>query len=274
MGFILVDRISGAGPGRARGVLRLPPGLDGVPACMAAEAVGQLVAWIAIERSGFSRRPVAALAARVSAPGTPPTAGLLDLEAEIESVDESAVVYSGRALAAGSEAVKLEGCVGPMLPLGEFDDPERMRSLHAELVSSGRSEGSSGAPEFPRIAPRRLERGEGIVRAELEAPREAAFYADHFPRRAVFPGTLLLDAVLRLVEPVAAASLGLPEGAPPSRVAVAGAKMRSFVEPGTVLGLEARLVAVEGSSARLRIAARAGRPVATAAVEIAFEGAP
>jgi len=273
MGFILVDRISGAGPGRATGVVKLPAGLGGVPACMAAEAVGQLAAWIAMERSNFTRRPVAGLAARVIAPGTPPSAALLDLEAEIESVDESAVIYSGRALAAGREAVKLEGCVGPMLPLGDFDDPDAMRKLHGELVSSGRSE-STSRPEFPRIAPRLLDLGEGVARAELEAPREAGLYADHFPRRAVFPGTLLLDAVLRLVQPLAAASLGLPLGAPPSRVSVTGAKMRSFVEPGTVLELQTRLVGVEGSSVRLRMAARAGRPVATAAVEIAFEEAP
>jgi len=274
MGFILVDRISGTSPGRARGVLKLPAGVDGAPACMAAEAVGQLAAWIAMERSGFCLRPVAGVAGKVLAPGKPPAAPLLDLEVEIESLDDRAVIYSGSALASGREAVKLEACLGPMLPIEKFDDPERMRSLHAELVSSGRSEGSSGPPEFPRIAPRRIEREGGIARAELEAPREARFYADHFPRRAVFPGTLLLDAMIRLAEPVAAASLGLPEGSAPSNVSVSGAKMRAFVEPGAILELEASLERVDGSSARLRLSARAARPVATAGVEITFEEAP
>ena len=274
MGFILVDRISGTARGRARGVLKLPAGVEGVPACMAAEAVGQLAAWIAMERSGFSLRPVAGVAGKVRGPGRPPAARLLDLEVEIESMDDRAVIYSGRALASEREAVKLEGCLGPMLPIERFDDPERMRSLHAELVSTGRNEGSSGPPEFPRITPRRIQREGGIARAELEAPREAGFYADHFPRRAVFPGTLLLDAMIRLAEPVAAVSIGLSEESAPSSVSVSGAKMRAFVEPGDILALEASLERVEGSSARLRLSARAARPVATAGIEIAFEEAP
>jgi 3-hydroxymyristoyl/3-hydroxydecanoyl-(acyl carrier protein) dehydratase len=274
MGFILVDRIAARGPVRATGCLELPEGMDAAPACMAAEAVGQLAAWIAMERSDFRRRPVAGLAGRVAAPGRPPAARLLELEVDIESLDESAVIYSGRALASGSEAVRLERCLGPMLPIEEFEDPGRARSLHAELVGSGRSAGRESPPEFPRAALRRIESDGGSARAEIEAFPEAAIYADHFPRRAVFPGTLLLDAILRLAEPLAAAALR-PADAGPSRVTVSDAKMRSFVEPGAILELEARILSAEGSTARLRLSARgAGRLVAGAQAELAFEAAP
>ena len=46
------------------------------------------------------------------------------------------------------------------------------------------------------------------LRANLNVPREATFFADHFPRNPVFPATLLLDAQIRVAAELVEKSCG------------------------------------------------------------------
>ncbi|MGH8801902.1 MAG: hypothetical protein ACREX6_06370, partial [Casimicrobiaceae bacterium] len=127
--------------------------------------------------------------------------------------------------------------------------------------------------------------------ASLDVPREAPFFGDHFPRRAVFPATLLLDTMLRLALDGAVGAPAL-SGAAPRALKVTHVKMRSFIEPGQHLDLDVELAdiadashgnqpaaradhggwpAVDAGNAVLRamlFARTAGRMVATARVEI------
>ena len=95
--------------------------------------------------------------------------------------------------------------------------------------------------------------------ADLDVPVDARFFADHFPRRHVFPATLLLHAMIGLaVEVSAEAGLRLV----PSRMS--NVKVRSFTPPGQRLQLEAKLVDVGAAEARFALSAKAhGKPVAT-----------
>jgi hypothetical protein len=61
--FSFVDRITELEPGvRGHGSFAVPGSIAAFPACLVAEAVGQLAAWIAMARIDFRGRPVAALA--------------------------------------------------------------------------------------------------------------------------------------------------------------------------------------------------------------------
>ena len=61
--FSFVDRITEFAPGkRARGEFWVPEAVSAFPSCLVAEAVGQLAAWVAMNRVDFRGRPVAALA--------------------------------------------------------------------------------------------------------------------------------------------------------------------------------------------------------------------
>ena len=77
------------------------------------------------------------------------------------------------------------------------------------------------------------------ARAVLRVPTAAPFFADHFPRRPVFPGTLLMHANLQTAAwlaaevPAAAGAAWIPR-------VVAEVKLRSFIAPGESLRLEAR----------------------------------
>jgi len=102
-------------------------------------------------------------------------------------------------------------------------------------------------------------------RAKLQVPAESAFFGDHFPRRPVFPGTLLMNMNLKLVDALAS---GLP-GGPWVAQAVVDMKLRSFIAPGTTLDLEAKVL--ERSSDQLLVSVQtkaAGRLQGAARVEL------
>ena len=268
--FSFVDRITRCSDRHIEGQYTVPASASRFPASLMAEAVGQLAAWAAMAELDFAWRPVAGIAAetryhRIAEPGQ-----TLTLEADLARCDADAVAYSGRALIDGVCALELVDCVGPMLPMGEFDAPDAMRADFAMLCAAGAEAGRFTGVPAPRLVP--IERDAGRrLRARLQVPGrdEVAYFADHFPRRPVFPGTLLLDAMAALSAEVAREAMPGQDGSAlmPSRVS--NVKIRSFTTPGTALELEIELLAVEGERAQLKLAARNdGKTIATGRIEM------
>ncbi len=268
--FSFVDRITEFIPGtRARGEFWVPRGIEAFPSCLVAEAVGQLAAWVAMEQLDFRGRPVAALATETRFEGAAAPGDVLQLAVEIEDCDDDMVAYGGNAFVDGKKVIELMHCLGPMLPVADFDAPESLRERLALLRSQGAPRG-----RFEGIALPPLNIAEHVSgassRATLKVPVEAPFFADHFPRRPVFPATLLLDAQIRQAARLAEERFEMP---PASAAAsrMTHVKMRAFINPGDEVELEA---AVSGDDdapvARVMLSARvAGKTVATARVEFA-----
>ena len=102
------------------------------------------------------------------------------------------------------------------------------------------------------------------ITATLHVPAQAPFFADHFPRRPVFPATLLLDAQIRL-----ATQLVSEQGRNGELTLrrMNNVKVRSFTSPCQTLELGASATAHE-RGIRVALSARAGgKSVATARVE-------
>jgi 3-hydroxymyristoyl/3-hydroxydecanoyl-(acyl carrier protein) dehydratase len=262
--FSFVDRITELEAGtRAKGHFTVPRGVPSFPACLVAEAVGQLAAWVAMAHVGFRRRPVAGLAGETRFLGEVKPGERLDLEVEIERCDDEAVAYDGCARVAGAPVLELKACLGPMLPLEDFDAPEAVRARYQVL-----RDGAAAGGAFRGVAPPELvviDRQPGErVRAALHVPAAAPFFADHFPRRPVFPGTLLLDAQLRLAVGLAA---DLPRALAPTRLT--DVKIRSFIVPGQAVELEARL-SEAGAGAEAALLSRLnGKQISTGRLELA-----
>src|SRR5690242_4997870 len=267
--FSFVDRISAFEPGvAARGSFAIPMGLSAFPACLVAEAVGQLAAWTAMEAIDFRGRPVAALATETIFHRDVAAGSRLDLSVEVESCDDDAIAYGGRAEVDGVPVIELKQCLGPMLPVAEFDEPEalreRLRLLRREGAPAGRFRGVA-TPERSQLEG---EPGRS-ARAILQIPVSAPFFADHFPRRPVFPATLLLDSQIRLALDLARAAIG--NAAAGSLVArrMTHVKMRSFIVPGSTVTLGAELAAANDIRDAVRLsAAIGGRTVATARLDL------
>jgi len=109
----------------------------------------------------------------------------------------------------------------------------------------------------------------------MQVPTSTSFFGDHFPRRAVFPATLLLNAQMRL-------ALQLAQAATPARAAAAlfpsrmtNVKMRSFILPGQTVELAAEMTPSQDDTLTTLLSASVeGRKVATARLEIKARSTP
>lgn len=266
--FSFVDRIAVLEPGvRVSGFWEIPPELPAFPLSLVAEATGQLAAWAAMAAIDFSHRPVAGIAGRVELLGQALPGQVLELSAELQTADTEAVAYNGCAAVGGVPILRLHNCVGPMMPMAEFDDPEASRQRLALL----RAEGAlpRAFQGVPNLALDGLAIEPGVsAQAKLQVPAEAPFFGDHFPRRPVFPGTLLMNMNLKLVDALGAT---LPGGPWLART-VADMKLRSFIAPGTSLDLEAKLLDSSEEALLVAVQTKAnGRLQGAARVELSRE---
>jgi 3-hydroxymyristoyl/3-hydroxydecanoyl-(acyl carrier protein) dehydratase len=259
--FSFVDRIlSVEEGGRIRGSYNVPTGIAEFPASLVAEATGQLAAWAAMAAVNFERRPVAGLAGGIDL-GIPIQPGqILELFAELESVDHEAIAYHGRALVDGVLAVQLHNCLGPMVPVDEFDDPHALRDRYSLLRGPGATPGSfAGVPSIPlQFSPG--DPGKSI-RGSFQVPQSAPLFADHFPRRPVFPGSLLMHLNLQLAHRLAQELPPNPGSSGWTLQSVSDVKLRTFIPPGEQLECEARLNRQENGQAILSVETRNDKKV-------------
>ena len=271
MAFSLVDRITEIEPGtRARGCFTIPRDLSDLFPCLVTEAVGQLAAWVAMAKTEFRSRPVAGIAGEVkfkdmAAPGT-----ILDLKVDLESCEADSILYDGWAYAGDVPIIELSRCVGPVLPMEDFDDPIAVRRRFELLCGAEASlQGFSGdAALTPHLT--FIHRDPGTrLRAKMVIPKSAPFFADHFPRKPVFPGTLLLDAKVRIAASLAAEAVD-PSIRPLLRpIRIYNVKLRSFVLPGQALEIDAKVLTTSRASTKIALAAEVeGQRVSTARVEV------
>ena len=263
--FSFVDRITRREGGRVEGHFGVPLGVH-FPASLMAEAVGQLAAWSAMAQLDFAHRPVAGLASVVHYHGLPHPGCTLQLQADIERCDAEAVAYSGKAFVDGRLALELQDSVGPMLPMDEFDAPSAVRADYHTLIGGGVAPGRFGGVPEPVFHDLQLVPGERLS-AILQVPDSAPYFEDHFPRRPVFPGTLLMDALATLSLQLAQQSA--PQAGAFATEKVVQVKIRSFTAPGTHLALEAVLQDIDAQRARLKVTARSeDKAIATARIEL------
>lgn len=253
--FSFVDRITSIQPGiRARGIYQIPPGLESFSGSLVAEAVGQLAAWLAMSALDFKMRPVAGIAGGIELLSQVRPGQTLELAVELDSVDAEAASYGGTASVDGKPVIRLENCVGPMLPVEEFDDPQALRARFAVLCGDGAAPGGFG--EIPPLAFARNGGEPGkSARATLQVPASAPFFADHFPRRPVFPGTLLMHLNLELAAAFVA-EIPPPAAGRWNLRGISDVKLRAFIPPGEQLELEAKLAKRAEDSATVIVETR------------------
>jgi 3-hydroxymyristoyl/3-hydroxydecanoyl-(acyl carrier protein) dehydratase len=268
--YSFVDRITELEPGkRAKGEFLVPAHIDRFPSTLLAEAAGQLAAWNAMACLEYKVRPVAGLAAEIRFGPDVRPGQRLDIEVSIETCELDAVSYSAWVDADGVRVLELDHSVGPMLPMGLFDSPEAVRERFELLCGPGAPSGRfEGVPEPDMEIVERVPEQRAV--ATLRVPKEAAFFSDHFPRRAVYPGTLLLDAHISLSLKFAAESKRWPPGTRLAATKVPGMKMRSFTLPGEVLELVTNLDPPgDPTKATAKTSVRKnGKPIASGGIEM------
>jgi 3-hydroxymyristoyl/3-hydroxydecanoyl-(acyl carrier protein) dehydratase len=252
--------------------------VDAFPACLVAEAVGQLAAWVSMEHIGYRGRPVAALAGETRFLASVAPGDVIQLAVEIDHVDDDAVSYRGFANVNGKRVIELNDCLGPMLPAAEFDAPEALRERFALLCGAGAPPDRFKGVVDPTVKPVEHVPGESM-RATLRVPASAPFFADHFPRRPVFPATLLLNSQIGMATRLAREAN--PAQDEPARIPsrMTHVKMRAFIVPGQELDSQVELTGARDTDAkhpvvkddvtRVALSARDadGKTIATARLE-------
>lgn len=254
--FSFVDRITALQAGVSiRGTYAIPADLPEFSSSLVSEALGQLAAWAAMAAVDFKGRPVAGIAGKVELLRAVQPGETLELAVDLDSVDEDAAGYDGWASVNGIPVLRLSHCVGPMLPVVDFDAPEALRERFVLISNGGATPGAFEG--LPAIAFENVTGAPGeIARATLQLPVDAPFFGDHFPRKPVFPGSLLMQQNLKLVGQFAA-QIPLPTGAKAWQLDhVSGMKLRSFLPPGEIVELEAKLGSVEGKTATVAVESR------------------
>ncbi len=271
MSFLFVEKITDLNPGQwARGRFTVPQGLPELSHWLVAEAIGQLAGWVAMAKSEFRSRPVAALVSEVKVEESPRAGATLDLGVEIERCDDRAVLYSGWARVDGEGIAEINRCVGPLLPMEQFDEPAAVRRRFELLCSTGMPAQVDPAVYSYSQQLVTIERVAGESRqARFQVPESASLFADHFPRKPVFPATLLIDAQCCLAAELAAEVLGTGAVSLLRIARVRDVKVRAFSPPGQLLENGAHRSWVgEGATEVLVSTAAEGKRVATARVEI------
>ncbi len=121
-----------------------------------------------------------------------------------------------------------------------------------------------------------------IIRWEVGKTAEAVknvalsedFFDDHFPRRPVMPGVLLIEGMAQLAGLLVEASLKERESREAKAVltVLERTKFRAMVRPGDTLCYRAELVSVHGDGGKATVEASVdGRVVATTGMVFAFK---
>ena len=257
--FSFVDRIISDEPGKAvRGIYQIPSNVVDFSRPLIAESVGQLAAWSAMAAMDFKVRPVAGIAAKLELLQFVCPGQTLELVANLDAVDVEAISYCGEASVNGVTVIRLNHCVGPMVPQEDFDDPQAVKTRYATLSNGGVAPGAyAGVPpvNFENL---QTEPGRRI-QASLPIPTSALFFDDHFARRPVFPGTLFMQKALELCDELLK-SVPSPNGAKWVANIIADGKLRAFIPPGDRLEYDAKITRHEGDEITVAMEARrAGR---------------
>lgn len=244
--FSFVDQITSITDGGVRGRFAVPEHFKGAPDWLVVEAIGQLAGWAAMRESGFEKRAVGATVGMIEFPGPRLPRGVLELSAAIERTDRRAILYRGEVSAAGALVAVMRRCIGPLLPMEAFEDPESAKMRFASLTGPDPVPlWTANDPEPQAWISELRERGDG-VEADFRVDRAAAFFDEHFPRQPVVPASLLIESMCRVgAAAVGRAVTGRAANDVPPFDRVIQVKVRQFTLPGQMLRLEARPVPPE-----------------------------
>lgn len=266
MRFQYVDRIHSYEVGKSiRGIKNctrnepfyywLPSGVRVLSPAVVSEAMAQLGGWLKIISFDFKKRPVFLADEITTYHGIVQAGDVLDMHIEVVSFDEDVIVTKGTASVEGKVVIESKCTRGYMLPMEEFDDPAQVRRMFNHLYKpdfANVSRVPGSATKLKAIAGsgtfESLRFLDGLIEHEpykkVTAFKNFAncepYFADHFPRRPVTPGVMLLTFMGEVCQYVVKDDIYMPIRARALvPTAISNVRFRKFVEPGDQCTLKA-----------------------------------
>ena len=264
MRFLMIDRICELEKGKsARGIKNISwdgdfleeiiPGLPVVSSFIIAEAVGQLLSWIIVEAKDFTVKPVITVVDSYICNGHIQPGDQLEVMGSVESMSEEGALVHGKILLRGKPVIEINHAVCYAYPLSELDPPERARLQFKHLYVPGCPLPQTAQhpaslmreevplykrPWFDRIIdegqPARLVAIKNVTATE-------DYFNDHFPRKPILPGVVIMEAQHSLARELVLRQLaerGLTDSFP-VLCRAEKVKFRLFIQPGDQMALEA-----------------------------------
>jgi 3-hydroxyacyl-[acyl-carrier-protein] dehydratase len=286
MRFLMIDTICSLQQGtRACGIkniswnddflLEVFPDVPVFSPVIAAEAAAQLVSWIVVQARDFTVKPVITIVDAYSCTGHIRPGDQLEVTGDIEQMSQESVLAHGAILVNGRPLIRLDHAVAYLYPLEELDPPEQARRQFANLYREGyplpRPAGPAGLREqvplrtrqwvdryIDEASPDRLGGLKNITATE-------DFFNDHFPRKPILPGVVMLEALISLGAELARRTLAARgiHTVQPVLSACAKVKFRTFVQPGDQMLMQAQMLDIADDTCRLGLQASVhGKPAA------------
>lgn len=250
MSFLFVDRILELDTKQTRGIkyvtaddkflTRHQGDIVLLPAIVG-ETLGQMCAWNVMQQLDFKLRPVAGMVGEVCMMGTAKIGDRILLDTQIERLDETTVHYHAQAQVGDKTIFTLKDSFGPLLPMSEFIDEAVVRQQYARVYRPGESQTTHSQASLQKdidiLAANHgydhiLEAQDNKVVAVKYINSQADYFADHFPRKPVFPLTLLTHANLELAQQFIRKQVDVEHL---NRITLSKVKMSQFVVPGDEL---------------------------------------
>lgn len=223
MRFLFVDRITASIPGQCISGLKYVTaddyyllsnrdnGLLFMPSLIG-ETLGQLAAWNVMQHNAFTFRPVAGVVSRVNFFRPVMLGETVELQATIDRLDESAVLYQAVALVNNESVLSIENALGPLLPMENFIDTNTAKAQFSELYLRSNAMNHEVSvngipntipteicpvPDFDRVIEFTPQRS---LSMQKDIDPQSSFFPDHFPRKPVLPMTMLLESCLTMAQ--------------------------------------------------------------------------
>jgi 3-hydroxymyristoyl/3-hydroxydecanoyl-(acyl carrier protein) dehydratase len=296
MRFLFVDQITALSPGQnTKGIKHITrddyylrqdkTGAWSFVPSLVGETLGQLAAWNVMMSHDFKLRPVAGIAASATFYRPAYVGETLCLEAHIDVIDESAVQYHGDVHVKGELVFRLEGALGPLLPMNDFIDEAVVRQQFTEIYRPRDAiehedyshdqllHDASPITYTPKMTfDRVVLRQEGVSWTAIKhVTRAAIYFEDHFPKKPVLPMTVLLECFVNLAD---AFVTSLSRDGVYVCQKVRRIKMSDFISPGdTVVGSIALKHDTSDEIVFLGRAEVAGKRVGVLEITMALKGA-
>ncbi len=254
--FSFVDQITDLDDGSICGRFAVPPHFGGAPDWLIAEAIGQLAGWAAMRAADFQLRPVGATLGALSFRGRRRPSGVIGLSATIERTDRRAILYRGAVSSDEAEVATMHRCIGPLLPMEVFEDPDRARARFEALRGPRPLELWGDGDPLPEASLAiRGASGDGSLLADFHVAGGAPLFREHFPNEPVVPAAILIEAMGRTANAAFASHAGVAA----EDIAfneVRQVKVRRFTKPNENLVLEAVLPIEGGDRVEVPVVAR------------------
>ncbi|MGR3179895.1 MAG: hypothetical protein ACUZ8E_17785 [Candidatus Anammoxibacter sp.] len=299
MRFLFVDRILELEKGKcATGIknvsfsdeylVSIVPNFPVMPRSLTMESIAQLISWLVIISKDFTVKPIAVMTENIKWRGYAIPGDQLLIRAEIKSMHENDALCNGTIEVDGKIITELKNGVCAFIPLEELEDVSTVKEKAILLTGNRNLEefvdktrtGSDKLQTFNNDNCFDLNLVDKILDMEIGQHIQGVksltmteeFIVDHFPKRHVMPGTMIIESFTHLSEKLLQETIKAKTGQH-IKVLIKESnkvKFRNYVKPGDQVLLDINLINLTDNTATVKAKATVNKKLVTSA-QIEFD---